>query len=81
MNRYELQELLEQLDNEQKELIAVTEKFVLVYWHQDYSYVSWRHYYINGKFVFEIGEYWPVPLTDENTDKAIKKFAERINND
>ena len=70
--------LVEQLDNELKELIAVTDTLVLVYWHADQSYVSWRMYFTGEKFIFEVGHYMKCDFNKTNTMSALKEFSERI---
>lgn len=79
MHSQDIIKLEHQLSGEMKELIALTDKYVLVKWIQDNSYVSWR-YYLNqagDKYIFEIGHY----IRCENTtvEKAIAAFSERIN--
>ena len=72
--------LLEQLDKEGKELIAITDHYILVYWWQDKSYVSWTYYWHQSlkRYAFEHGCYLPID-TNVSKNEAIKWFAERIN--
>ena len=73
--------LLEQLDREGKELIAITDRHILVYWWHDKSYVSWEYWWVqrlNG-YVFERGEYLPIDNGKVTKNEAIKQFSERIN--
>ena len=74
-------ELIDQLEAEGKELIAITDQYILVYWRQDKSYVSWRYWHTGkgGAYVFEIGHYLPIG-SGVTKNEAIKWFAERINN-
>ncbi len=70
--------LLEQLDTEGKELIAITDRYILVFWWQDKSYVSWEYYQNKaGKYIFEVGHYLRVENNTKNS--AIAAFSERIN--
>ena len=81
MLKNDLLELTLQLDNELKELICITDNYILVKWLLDRSYVSWRYYYNDevSKYVFEYGEYMPTEYT--TVEEAIASFSERINND
>ena len=80
MLKHDLLELTLQLDNERKELICITDEYILVKWLQDTSYVSWKYYYSVelGKYVFEYGKYLPTDTT--TIEQAIASFSERINN-
>ena len=77
----DLLELVFQLDNESKELICITDNYILVKWLQDRSYVSWRYWYSTevSQYVFEFGKYMPIEHT--TIEEAIAGFSERINND
>jgi len=72
--------LLEQLDREGKELIAITDAHILVYWWRDKSYVSWKYWHTGkgGKYIFEYGDYLPIG-NGVTKNEAIKQFSERIN--
>ncbi len=72
--------LLEQLNIEAKDLLALTDEYILVYWNEDKSYVSWKYWHTgrNGKYVFEYGNYLPIGK-GVSKNEAIKWFAERIN--
>ena len=72
-------ELIDQLEAEGKELIAITDQYILVYWWQDNSYVSWNYWYTGTQYAFEIGHYLPIG-SGVTKNEAIKWFAERINN-
>ncbi len=80
MENSDLIPLLEQLDNEGKELIAITDQYILVYWWQDKSFVSWKYWHTgkNGKYVFEHGNYLPIN-SGATKNEAIANFSERIN--
>jgi len=78
--------LLEQLEEEGKDLLAITDEYILVYWWQDKAYVSWKYWHTGkgGKYAFVYGKYLPIhnPGFVGNTvskNEAIKWFAERIN--
>ena len=74
-------ELLEQLEIENKDLIAITDEYILVYWYDDKSYVSWKYWHTGpgGKYVFEVGHYLSIGNGSVSKNEAIKWFAERIN--
>ncbi len=78
--------LLEQLEEEGKDLIALTDEYILVYWYEHKSYVSWKYWRTgpNSKYAFVYGQYLPIhnpgfvgSVVSKN--EAIKWFAERIN--
>ena len=81
MLKNDLLELTLQLDNELKELICITDNYILVKWLQDRSYVSWRYHYNDevSQYVFEYGKYMPTEHT--TIEEAIASFSERINDD
>jgi hypothetical protein len=76
----EITKIVEQLDNECKELIAVAGRYVLAYWHQDGTYVSWRYQYNSntGKYEFGFGSYTVATFNNNNTAVELEKFAARI---
>lgn len=80
MIRTDLCILAKQLEEERKELIAITDGFILVYWEADKSFVSWRYWYSQEKrrYVFDTGHYLPIH-TGATKNDAIAKFNERIN--
>lgn len=78
----DLIDLVEQLEREDKELIAITDSYILVYWYEHKSYVSWKYWHTgpNGKYVFEHGDYLPIGSDGSvSKNEAINKFAKRIN--
>ena len=86
MQSNDMVELLEQLEREGKDLIAITDEYILVYWYQDKSYVSWKYWHTGpgGKYVFEVGNYLKIHNqgfvgNTVSKNEAIKWFAERIN--
>jgi hypothetical protein len=72
--------LIQQLHAENKTLIAQNKKLILVYWHSDDSYVSWRVHKNENGYYFELGKYMPAPYTPNNTEVAMENlFYPRIN--
>lgn len=76
-------DMMRQLEEEGKELIAVTDEYILVYWHQDKTYVAWKYWHTGDKYAFVYGTY--LPLHSDFVDggvvsknEAIQWFAERI---
>lgn len=68
--------LITQLDFELKELIAITDKYILVKWLADNSYVSWEYYEVEGRFVFERGHY--MRCENSTPEAVLAAFSERI---
>ncbi len=79
MTHNDLIKLSKQLDREGKELIAITDTYILVYWWKDKSYVSWQYTWSNalGCYTFLYGDYLSVKGASKN--EAIKQFSERVN--
>ena len=76
--------LLEQLEEEGKDLIAITDEYILVYWHQDKAYVAWKYWHTGKHYAFVYGSYLPlhsdfVPGGVVSKNEAILWFAKRIN--
>lgn len=71
--------LVQQLEEDQMDLMAITDTHILVLWHQDKSYVSWKwSYNAQQKYYgFAYGVYMPV--SGHTADEAMIKFKERIN--
>ena len=78
MLKYDLIDLTNQLDNELKELICITDEYILVKWLPVKSYVSWRYSYSVelGKYIFEYGKYLQTDTT--TIEQAIASFSERL---
>lgn len=76
----DLIEMTNQLEREGKELIAITDTYILVYWWVDKSYVSWQYMWSQhlGRYTFEYGQYLPIG-NGVSKNEAIKQFSERIN--
>ena len=78
-----MKELIEQLEKEGKDLLAITDNQILVYWKQDKSYVCWKYYHTGKEYAFVYGAY--LPLQSDFADggivskkQAIQWFAGRI---
>ena len=68
--------VIEQLEAQGKEVIAITPTHVLVLWHADNSYVSWRWYITaGGNVATESGVY--LQSTMYNQSEALASFHER----
>ena len=78
MLKHDLLELTLQLDNELKELICITDEYILVKWLPVKSYVSWKYSYsvVYDKYIFEYGKYLPINTT--TIEQAIASFSERL---
>ncbi len=79
-----MKELIEQLELEGKDLLAITDKHILVYWQRDKAYVAWEYWYTGKEYAFVSGTY--LPLHSDFVDggvvtknQAIAWFSERIN--
>ncbi len=73
---FKFKEVIEQLEAQGKEVVAITPTHVLVVWAQDNSYVSWRWYVTQGGNVAtESGVY--LQSTMYNMDEVLISFYER----
>ena len=75
-----MKQLIKQLDQEDKELIAVTDEYILVKWLEDKSYVSWMWYVRDNKFIFECGHYMPCTNATEEQINTVKEKLQSIVN-
>jgi len=58
--------LIEQLEAEGKRLLAISDRYIMVHWEEDHSYVIWLCLEnTNGKYVFECGKYFPENTSEE----------------
>ena len=70
---YELTTVIEQLNAEGKEVIAISSSIVLCHWHEDNSFVTWRWYISqDNKAYVEAGNYF------RDLSSALTGFKERI---
>lgn len=76
MRKQPLLELVTQLGNAQGEILAVTDKYILVKWIADNQYVSWRYCWTGTKYAFDAGHYMSCANNTENA--AIRAFAKRL---
>lgn len=77
MKELSMIEVIKDLNEQGKKVIAITPRYVLCDWEEDDSYVSWRYVTSsNGRVVTELGHY----TRKDNCciEDAINNFANRI---
>jgi len=71
-----LAKVIEQLNAQGKEVVAIDPTHVLCLWHEDNSYVSWRWYITaGGNIATESGVY--LQNTMYNQSEALESFYKR----
>ena len=74
---FKYKEVIEQLEAQGKEVIAITPTHVLCLWAQDNSYVSWRWYITaGGNVATESGTY--LQSTLYNQSEALEMFHRKM---
>ena len=76
MEYNDMLQLIGQLEKENKELVAITADYILVYWASVQQFVSWKYGYSldHNVYFFVSGNYY----SDRTREAAIAKFSERI---
>lgn len=77
MKELSMIEVIKDLNEQGKEVIAITPRYVLCDWKEDDSYVSWLYFTSsNGRVSLEIGHY--TRKDNCGIEDAINNFSNRI---